>query len=45
MDNGESLSLQDAEKEEVLLFEKDKYQPYLDMKKAVMKNIYSWEEP
>lgn len=37
MDNGESLSLQDAEKEEVLLFEKDKYQPYLDMKKAVMK--------
>lgn len=37
MDNGESLSLQDAEKEEVLLFEKDKYQLYLDMKKAVMK--------
>lgn len=37
MDNGESLSLQDAEKEEVLLFEKDKYQLYLNMKKAVMK--------
>lgn len=38
MNNGASLSLEDAEKEEVLLFEKEKYQLYLNLKKTVMKN-------